>query len=649
MPRPPAILILILAIVAMVPAGATSEWMLVTRRSVAGVALFDIDRDGEIEIVGSNFIYDHGMLVDIDEAVVFKAPFDDDSLLDLVVYYPSSGTLYVYGTRQSRTFSVERNARTYSSYSSGFRVGRTLFGAGRSVVAGEGDVPAVVGGSVCYTRFADGTLLLVCPHGQTEVYKMPGDYRVVDAYAAGDKLAVILSSPSRSVYIEYDIPSGVPYVSPFPVPLTRCVYASPEFVCSDGYRLYSVSSKLNPLPVYASSLLPVESVGRFAVAQGDTVSVYEYSGGVLRPLVSARGLPDAPLAMDALQQRIVVATQAGVLLYAPTKIPRVDVQAPPSTVVGERVEVIVSGVYDQVEVSLGPYSWTLRESPARVATELQSVGVATVIAKGCVEGGLCVTVVRNITVLARRMNLEMVVPRSVEPYGTLTVTLKVYDALTNSEVRTAYCIVTLGAGGETYTVQPFVEAPLPARPHGNEVVVSAVCSAPNYVPARGSAKVALARPFLDASLTYLGGGKFRVEAFNTYTGELFDGVVKVTVGGNATTFMRGGEFVVPRGLHTVLVELIRGNEVLLRKEFTVSYFGTVYDVPQGEVIKVADRPVVTTVTQTSTVTTTRTELRINTVERVDVPLSIGLIVLGLGVGLSLSYILVKERVRRDAG
>lgn len=637
-----ALVLMILSTVAGV--SASSDWLAISKRLVSGVALFDIDRDGEVEVVGSSFIFDQGVLVDIEEAVVLKAPFDGDDELDLAIYYPSTGVVYVYGTTVSRTYSIEREARSFSVHSSGFRIGRTVFGGGKSFVASERGVPIVVGYELCVAEFSEGSAEIVCPNRRTTVFRVPGDYRVVDAFAKRDTIFLLLSSPSNSIYIEYS-EGGAPLVSVHQTTFKACLYADDTFICTDGYRLYSVSSRLVPLPVVAPAIYPVEVRGRFATAYGNTVEVYDCSGS-LQKVISVRDLPGSPLSVDFYRGVLVVATVSGVYLYTPSaRVPSVEVRAPAVATVGSKVAVNVSGVYDYAVVSVGAVTETVRESPARVVVELYATGTATVTVKACVEGGICVSESRTIHVVARRMNLEVEVPRVVEPYGNLTVVLRTIDAATGSEVRLASCTVTVAGADITYPARPFAPLTVVARPVGNEVVLTVSCSAINYVANSTSVRIPLSKPYLDVAVSYLGSGRFRVEAYNVYTGEIFDGEVRVTVGGNATIFRRGGIFSVPQGSHTVLVELVRDGVTLLRREYSVLYYGTVFDVPAGEVIKVADRPVVTTVTQTAIATTTRTEVRINTVERVNTPLALGLIVVGLGVGLSLSYILTKDKGR----
>ncbi|MEM1830845.1 MAG: hypothetical protein QXJ97_04855 [Desulfurococcaceae archaeon] len=628
----------------------SGEWIIIYPSGVDSVALFDIDRDGFVEVLGSSFIYDRGVIVEIDRAYVFKADFDGDNYLDLIMYYPSSGSLYVYSKNGDRSFVVDRDMHSYTVFGRGFRVGSYIFGAGRMLAASERSVPLVYGDRLYAVEFNNNNILQIYnTTWRADVTKLIGEYNALDAGVIGDRAYVVLSSKSHTAIVGYDMVSGVTYISLHPVAFTRCFFTTSEFLCLSESGIYSVLATISPLLAEVQYFSCVERVGRFVVFSYPYLVVFDYTQKGIDE-VARVAFWYVPQSVDVLGNTMIVSTSMGVYMYTTARYPSINVQAPSITLVGDPIEVQVSGTFDYAEVLVGTQRHIVNTSPSRVSGYFTSVGNASITVRACIEGdNICVVSSQPVRVLPRPMKVLVDAPSSVEPYANFDLTIKTYDSINGTEITTATCRIILESTKEERVVSSFKKTILSAIPTGNEVVISFTCFEPNYISVTNSIKIDVSKPYLNISVRYVGSGRFVVEAYNLYTGELYDGTIRVTVNNvNTSTYLRGAMIAVPPGNHVVLVELLHNGFILMKKTFTVTYYGSVFEVPVGEVVKVADRYITSTVTTTQTTTMTRTEVRVATIEKVDALLSIGLVVIGLGIGLSISILSYRREKGKNA-
>lgn len=617
---------------------AEENWTLLRVGLSRGIGIFDIDRDGLDEIIGDDFIFDQGVVVEIDDVIVFKADFDLDGQLDLVMYYPSNGNTYIYTKKRDYAFTIERNIVSYAVFGIGFRLGHHLFGGGSSITASEKSVPLVYNNSLYGVEISNRIIRIYNTTWQVELIRLPTDYSIVGAGAVDTNIYFILSATDHSLLIRYDTVTSVVYTSVHPIGFTQCYFVKSDFLCVDGSNLYSVSTTLHPIMGGITTFQVVERTHRFAVYRYPKLLFLDYDQGGNYNVVMEIDLPHPPHSIDKSEDVVVITTIHGVYIHPSIKIPSASIQAPNVALVKDSIEIVITGNYDYVEVLAGTYKQLLTTTPAKIITSFNSTGDVNIVAKAC-KTGVCTTTSKNVKVLPRHMKMILETPKTVEPYTTFNMLIKLYDSKTATEVHTPSCSVVLESTKEEYKVKPFTNTSYPAIPIGNEVVLTVTCSDPNYITVKESVVIPLSKPYLNVLVRYLGEGRFAIEAYDLYTGNSFDGVIRVTVNyRNVSNYLRGALITLPPGNHSLLIELIQNNITLLRKSVNVTYFSSVYDVSPDEAIKVADRVTTKTVTTTVTTTTTKTDVKVVTVEKIDVPLSIGLAVISFGIGLTFAIL-----------
>lgn len=606
------------------------------------VVFFDVDRDGVSEIVTDSFIMDGLSVLPIQYSIVFKTDYDGDGVLDLVQYVPSTGRIFILkGNGGSEVYTGPVNGSVHV-YSGGFQVGSIVFGRGGSVLLPWNVKAAPVYWDRLYAVLVGpGGLVLYDGSGSVPVFPVENG-TVLDAGVVDGTLYVLVSSDKSSVVVSYSFASRSPSIRILDIPFDDGFFVHGLFVAVSGSNVFVVrpgSGEPELLGPGYRVIYPVEDTYSFIVLSGSGITEYRVENGSVVPVTVLRGLRAGYADIAGGE---AVAVSGGDIYYYGEAVPTVSVKVPPTVYAGSPFKVTVNGSYTEAEVIVEGKRYTL-SGPATITVNVSSVGEHEVMVKAC-KGVYCVPVRKTVIAMPRPLTISVKAPKTVPPYHEFNVSVEIVDRVTGT-APDATCYLEPVGGQPVPLSLPRATVPVFAKPVGLEVVVKVSCNGPLYGSVNRTLQVPVSEYYYAVNYTYEGSGVFRVYAYNKYTGDPFAGKIIVGIDGKKTiTVKNGGEFTVSPGRHSVTIVLVSGGVVLGRYKLDVKYYEDISAAPASEKIVVGDRVKYVTriVNHTATVTVTQPV----TIERVNIPVVLGILALGLGLGIVLSYSLPVEWVKR---
>jgi hypothetical protein len=631
-------------------ANAQSDWVKIYDKPVNHAVLYDIDSDGELEVVTDEAIIDGRAVIETLPSLVFKADYNHDGFPELVTYTPSTGRLVIEGAGISKVYTVAANITYYSVYNDGFVLGNYVFGSGKYLyidwVNPAGIVPLVVGDKL-YAVYVDPEKGLVMFDGKTYEYVFPAapTTMVVGAGTAGDSVYVLLSSETGTLMIEYNPVQAELTMAIYDLRVSKGYFVDGVFVATGESAIYAISMNGFKVLGYASKFIyPADDMKSFVQVLPPYITIAEIRNGTM-VVTDKFFYLEYVKAADYANGKAVAVFQDGVYLYSGVEYPKVDVSAPAVVMANESFTVNVTGKFDYVEVTIGTETYTANSSPAVFNITLPWPGEHTIVVKACASQTACLATEKKIIVTPRPLKLRLSYPEKVDPYSTFELSIEAYDGLTNEKVEDVRCIVEVAGTNEAKQVTPFTNVSLNAVPVGLDVPLTVKCWGDAYEQVMKSVSIPVSEPYMNVSLTYVGGGKFIVEAYNAITKEPFDGTIVVRVNGSRSVYSRRALIKVPPGEHIIEIELVKGNVVYLITRYVIKYYENVMEAPAGEPIIVGDRVVTQTVTKTVNHTVTVTTPKIVEIEKTNLSLVVGVLVLGVGVGIMAAIFLPRRGAR----
>ena len=637
-----AVLLVSVATLYGIPVAYGSGWVKIYGTPTTYLCLYDIDGDGKLEIVGAMFIMDNNSTVEIIPSVVFKTDFDGDGVPDLVMYTPSTGKLTIIGSKVRETLELPKNIKNIRVFSNGFTVGNYVFGGGNfMIVNASNPVPVVMEGKL-YATYVDPRLGLVLRSSNSteSVFPVSKGAVIVSAGVWGGYVYFLVTANRSTAIIRYDLDTGDVAVTVYGIVAKWGAFFNGTFLAGTGTGIYRIS--FDGIRMVAPAEATYFPVGARFIAYYNSpyVTLMTPSGKVVKKVE----VFEKPVALDYDNGTIVMSTASGVYEYS-ENYPYVEISAPAVVLVGEPFTIKVNGTYTSLKLYVDGKVYTATTSPATFNVTINQSGKQAIIVDVC-KSGMCFSTQKEITVAPRKLKIVVLHPPKVDPYGKLNLTVETYDAETGRKVKNTMCYLKLPATNTVLRTKPFTPVAVDAVPIGMEVPVDVTCWSSTYALTEKSVTVPVSRPYMNVTLTYLGGGRFLVKAYNTVTKKQFAGTLVIHVdNGKPEIYTNQGMVQVPPGEHTIHVVLTKGNVVYLKTSVKVMYYQNISEVPQGEEVTVADRPVTHTVTKTVSHVMTVTKPKIVEVEKVNPPLAIGLVILGLGIGVTSSLLLPK-RVRK---
>jgi len=621
--------------------GDSVQWIKVSNSVVPTAVLYDIDADGRLEVVAPSFIIDESGVLPIAPVQVVKYDYDGDGRLDLILYSPASGQLVVFINSTSYVYSVPANS-TVEVYSGGLRIGSKVVSHRMELAAptdAKSFAPIYSGGALSLVYIdSNGRLIYYDQAKKWIIYTFTEDYTIIDAAMHRNEIHVALTvaAGGSSVLLSYSVDTGMILMKILGSNVTWGRFVGSKFVYRAGNTLYVydlATRSISALDFYAIRVVyPVMDLHTLAVISPGAIRVY--TNGTL--VATYQAPPSTEVYSVDIEGGSVVAATSGGIYVGGKEVPTIKVYAPLSVYAGEPIPVNIIGDFDYAYVTVDGRRYDFWSNPLNIT--LSKPGTYSMTVTAC-KNLLCVSDTLQVTVKARTMTIKIAAPKSVEPYSQLEITISVIDSITGRLVE-ALCRVEVSGNEKYYTATGgTVNVSTVAVPVGTEVPIVVECSAPGYADAAASVSVPVSSYYYAVDLIYAGGGVFTIRAYNRYTGEPFNGTIEAAVDGRPAQVL-GNRVTVPPGNHTLAVTLKKGEVVVGRYTWTITYYPDISQVPAGLHVVVGDRVQRETVTRTATVTTTRTVPM--TVETANPFTLAGVFMLGLGLGVT---ILLLQRAR----
>jgi len=641
------IALLLLEITAFHSVRSDVQWIKVSDSVVSTVALYDIDSDGKPEIVTPSFILDDNGILQIPLSQLIKYDYDGDGILDLILYRPSEGQLIVFINSVSYVYSIPINSEI-EVYSNGLKIGNKLY-SHKTELAIPSDAKSVAPlyyDGALRAVYIDTTGNLMYYDGGTKrlIYPLTESYTIIDATAVGSKIYVVLATPLRSnVLISYNVNTGESSIRIIGSNITweRFILSNLVYQIGSNTYVYDLDSgNISLLDAMTSRIIyPIMNPNSFAIVSHDSIKIY--INGMSSPSIYSTPSVSEVYSVDAGGDMIVIATSDGVYVYG-KDVPTLNISAPSVAFVNEPIPVNITGSFDKAYITVDDKRYEFYSNPVSIA--ISKPGTHNIVATAC-KNMICTSKTVQILVKAKTMKINIVAPKTVEPYSQLNVTIVVTDANTGRPVE-ATCRVRVSDSESYYTATGGkVNIMVTALPKGVEIPIVAECSATGYINSSSSMSITISSYYYMAELIYVGGGTFVINAYNKYTSEPFNGTIEASLDGKAVPIV-GNRVTVPPGNHTLDITLKRNDIVVGKYRWSVTYYPDISQVPPNQQVIIGDR--VREVTETITTTKIATITIPVTVETVNPLILAGMFIFGVGLGLAILF-LQAQRQKRHTG
>ena len=638
-----ALALLILSLVVFsVSADASSDggWVPIIEDTVVYAYQYDIDGDGEVEVVTDRYILDSGQLIDIQDSVLAKFDYDMDGLLELVQYTPDTGKLYIYNEGEIIVKNASRN-KLLQLNGNTLQIGSYLYGFGATIaIPTETKAQLVIHDGDVYAVYIDDKGLKMY-NGliDRQIYPIV-DGTLITALVVGDTVYALIDVEGVTILLEYSIVESKVFITELENRVSSAVPYGNVFLASIQSNIYvlTVDGVLTPTGLSGKLQYPLGTPDRFAVISPSGVTIATVTNGAvtilkeLPPLVEVSNI-------DVYNDYIIASSVGGVFLFIDV-LPDVDVDSPSTVYAGEEFQVEVDGVFDYVVISAGNREVKVT-APGTVTLRVDNAGETQLLYTACL-GGYCISDSKTIVVQPRPLTVVVEGPTMVKPYSEFEVSVTVLDGITGEDVRSLVCVAQSLSDGTVKKVRPPSDTVrFTAIPVKMETVISVSCSGDMYGVVKKVFIARMSEYYYAVSLSYEGEGTYRVYAFNKYTGEAFPGEIRVVVNDSIEyNLVNNSTFGLSPGKYNIEIILLEDRVPVGVFNYTLSYFEDLELAPETDEIMVADR--IVEVTQTVTETQTKTETRVIEVEVVRVPVAIALIVISFSVGVFVSYLLLRR-------
>lgn len=627
----------------------TGGWLKVYDRGVETVLLYDIDNDGKNEIVTNDFILDGKSVLTLQHSILAKIDYNGDGKLDLVQYVPETGKLFIITGGSTKTVTVYSN-REARFFGHGLQIGPEIYAYNTNLVLPSNNLiaaPVDIDGKLNAVYIDNSGLVLYDGSKKTIIYPLSTNNTVIDAgYDSATKTLHVLvkSENSTAAIIDYNIETASSTIHIINYPINMGYYINGVFIGVSGTTVFELAPDKEPIVIGTGEKLiyPCKDIDSFALISAGEISLYKVENENATKELSLPSLVGVRY-VDIVGNEAVATTSNGIYYYG-SELPKLEIKAPPTVTVNRNFQVIINGSFTTAYVTIGGNSYTINK-PSTLNIKVSTVGQHTLVVKAC-KGIYCITDTRTIIAMPRQLKIDVTAPQNVKPYTPFNITTKIYDPQTGKAPENTMCnIESIGENRIIPLTTPTDTVTLLAVPVGLEVPIEITCNGPEYGSISKTITIPVSEYYITANLTYKGGGKFIVYAYNKYTREPFLGTITVSVDGKNTAYIKNnGEFTIPPGQHTVSIKLVQNGITYGKYQYNVKYYDDISKAPPSEQIIVGDR--VQYVTKYVNHTITRTVSKPVVIEKVNTSIIIGVLALGVGVGILFSYTVPEEWVRK---